>query len=142
MGYGDKIHSILISRLKLGNGFLYQLNAKGSTPSEVLGSEYKTVLKPALASFAEDIKRSSMGKFEELISLRQKSGENAAKLEEKQNRISALQSHIDKVSKEELILNTSNVHVTPRMAFFTCIYTDQFPLIHQVSLFIRSPICD
>ncbi|KAL8521010.1 hypothetical protein ACS0TY_011523 [Phlomoides rotata] len=89
-----------IRRLKLGNGFQYQLNAKGSTPSEVLGLDYKTVLKPALASFADDIKRSSMGKLEELISLRQVSSENAAKLEDKRNQISALQSHIDKVEAQ------------------------------------------
>ncbi|KAK6156935.1 hypothetical protein DH2020_011183 [Rehmannia glutinosa] len=51
----DEVH--LMIRLKIGNGFQYQLNASGSTPSE--------------------------------------SGENAAKLEEKQNRIAVLQSHID-----------------------------------------------
>ncbi|KAK6156911.1 hypothetical protein DH2020_011159 [Rehmannia glutinosa] len=91
----DEVH--LMIRLKIGNGFQYQLNASGSTPSEVLGLDYKSILKPALASFSEDIKRSSMGKLEELISLRQQSGENAAKLEEKQNRIAVLQSHIDEL---------------------------------------------
>ncbi|KAL8061082.1 hypothetical protein ABFX02_02G065200 [Erythranthe guttata] len=89
-----------IRRLKLGNGFQYQLNANGSTPSEVLGLDYKSVLKPALASFSEDIKRNSVGKFDELIFLRQQSGDNAAMLEEKRNRIAALQSHIDDVEAE------------------------------------------
>lgn len=79
--------------MKLGNGFQYQLNADGSTPSEVLGLDYKRILKPALASFAEEVKGSSMGKLEELISLRQWSGENAALLEEKRNRIAVLESH-------------------------------------------------
>ncbi|KAL0335183.1 UNVERIFIED_CONTAM: Kinetochore protein NDC80 [Sesamum radiatum] len=92
-----------IRRLKLGSGFQYQLNAKGSTPSEVLGLDYKSILKPALASFAEDLKRSSMGKLEDLISLRQQSGENAVKLEEKRNRIAVLQTHIDDVEAQ---LNT------------------------------------
>lgn len=101
MGYGGKTHSLLFLRLKIGNGFQYQLNANGSTPSDVLGSDYKSILKPALASFSEDIKRNSMGKLDELISLRQQSGENAAMLEEKRNRIAVLQSHIDEV-------NTSN----------------------------------
>ncbi|XP_022860165.1 kinetochore protein NDC80 homolog [Olea europaea var. sylvestris] len=87
-----------IRRLKLGIGFQYQLNAKGSTPGDVLGSDYKSILKPALTSFAEEIKASSVEKLEELISLRQQSGENAAKIEEKRNRISAFQSYIDEVS--------------------------------------------
>ncbi|GER26708.1 kinetochore protein NDC80-like protein [Striga asiatica] len=84
-----------IRRLKIGNGFQYQLKSIGSTPSEVLGLDYKTALKPALASFSENIKRSSVGKLEELISLRQQSGENTAKLEERRNRVASLQSHID-----------------------------------------------
>lgn len=82
----------LICRLKLGNGFQYQLNADGTSASEVLGLDYKRILKPALASFAEEVKASSMGKLEELISLRQRSGENAAKLEEKWNRIAVLEA--------------------------------------------------
>ena len=90
--------SIHISRLKLGNGFQYQLRADGSTPSEVLGLDYKSILKPALVAFAEEIKGSSMEKLEELISLRPRSGENATKLEEKRNRIVVLQSSNDEVS--------------------------------------------
>ncbi|XP_042057726.1 kinetochore protein NDC80 homolog [Salvia splendens] len=96
-----------IRRLKLGNGFQYQLRADGSTPSEVLGLDYKSILKPALVAFAEEIKGSSMEKLEELISLRPRSGENATRLEEKRNRIAVLQSsndevesQLDKVTKE------------------------------------------
>ncbi|KAM1465847.1 hypothetical protein ACFXTO_045303 [Malus domestica] len=33
-------------RLKLGNGFQYLLNAKGSTPAEIMGIDYKSTLKP------------------------------------------------------------------------------------------------
>lgn len=40
-----------------------------------------------------------MGKLEELISLQQRSGEIAAKLEEKRNRIAVLKSHIDEVTR-------------------------------------------
>lgn len=87
-----------VSRLKLGNGFEYKLNAKGSTPAEVLGMDYKSTLKPALISFDEGIKKSSMGKLEELISLQQKSVEMTAKIEAKRNHIAALQSRIDEVS--------------------------------------------
>lgn len=87
-------------RLKLGNGFEYKLNAKGSTPAEVLGMDYKSTLKPALISFDEGIKKSSMGKLEELISLQQKSVEMTAKIEAKRNHIAALQSRIDELEAQ------------------------------------------
>lgn len=74
------------------------LNSKGTTPAEIMGIDYKVVLKPALDSYADDIKRSSVGKLEELISLQQKSGENAATLEGKKNQLAALQLRIDEVS--------------------------------------------
>ncbi|GFP93867.1 probable kinetochore protein ndc80 [Phtheirospermum japonicum] len=105
-----------IRRLKVGNGFQYQLNASASTPSKVLGSDYKSVLKPALASFNEDIKRSSMGKLEELISLRQQSGENAAKLEERRNRIAFLQSHIDEVEGQLNVIRQEKLEYASRRA--------------------------
>ncbi|CAA0839035.1 Unknown protein [Striga hermonthica] len=105
-----------IRRLKIGNGFQYQLNAIGSTPSEVLGLDYKSVLKPALALFSEDIKRSSMGKLEELISLRQQSGENTAMLEERRNHIAALQSHIDEVEAQLNMIRKDTHEYTSRCA--------------------------
>ncbi|KAJ9687327.1 hypothetical protein PVL29_015993 [Vitis rotundifolia] len=92
-----------LRRLKLGNGLQYVLNAKGSSPAEVLGIDYKSTLKPALDSFADDINKSSMSKLEELISLQQQSVENAAKIEAKRNRLAALQSRSDEVSELELI---------------------------------------
>ena len=58
--------------------------AKGSSPAEVLGIDYKSMLKPALDSFGDDINKSSMSKLEELISLQQQSVENAAKIEAKE----------------------------------------------------------
>lgn len=76
------------------------LNAKGSKPADVMGIDYKASIKPALDSFAEDIKKSSMTKLEDLISLRQQSSENTAKIESKRNHIASLQSHIDEVSTE------------------------------------------
>lgn len=89
---------LLDFRLKLGNTFQYTLNAKGSTPAEVLGIDYKSTLKPLLDSFSDDIKKSSMVKLEELISLQQESVDLAAKIEAKRNRIALLQTHIDEVS--------------------------------------------
>ena len=78
------------------------LNGKGSTPAAVLGIDYKSTIKPALTSFADDIKKSSMAKLEELISLQQQSVETAAKIEQKKNRITALQSRIDEVSAVQM----------------------------------------
>ncbi|XP_049409779.1 kinetochore protein NDC80 homolog [Solanum stenotomum] len=84
-----------IRRLKLGNEFQYQLNPQGSSPAEVLGINYKKTLKPTLASFEDEMKKSSMGKMEELISLQQQSSEKAIKVESKRNRLATLQAHID-----------------------------------------------
>lgn len=92
------------SRLKLGNGFQYVLNAKGSTPADVMGIDYKLTLKPALNSYSDDIKKSSVEKLEELISLQQQSSELSATIEGKKNFIATLQSHIDEVSGSTLIL--------------------------------------
>lgn len=78
------------------------MNAKGSTPAEVMGIDYKSIIKPGLASFADDIKRSSMEKLDELILLQQQSSELTAKIEGKRNHTAALQSHIDEVSALQL----------------------------------------
>ena len=86
------------TRLKLSNDIRYELNAKGSTPAEVMGIDYKSTLKLTLESFADEVNKSSMEKLEELISLQQQSSEMAAKIEGKRNRIAALQSYIDEVS--------------------------------------------
>lgn len=87
-------------RLKLGNEFQYVLNPKGTTPSEIMGIDYKSKLKPALNSYADDIQKSSMAKLEELISLQQQSKENAAKIEGKRNHITALQSRIEELEAQ------------------------------------------
>lgn len=85
-------------RLKLGNDFQYELNAKGSTPAEVLGMDYKSTLKPALSSLSDEVKRGSMENLESLISLQQQSRDITAKIDAKRNRIDVLQSRIDEVS--------------------------------------------
>ncbi|EEF28028.1 kinetochore protein NDC80 homolog [Ricinus communis] len=105
-----------VRRLKLGNGFQYLLNAKGSTPTEVMGVDYKSVVKPGLASFADDVKRSSMAKLEEFISLQQGSSEFTAKTEGKKNRIAALQSHIDEVEARLILLQNEMEEYTKRCA--------------------------
>lgn len=103
-------------RLKLGNTFQYTLNAKGSTPAEVLGIDYKSTLKPLLDSFSDDIKKSSMVKLEELISLQQESVDLAAKIEAKRNRIALLQTHIDEVEAQLDLLKKDTQDFTSRCA--------------------------
>ncbi|WKA00185.1 hypothetical protein VitviT2T_018569 [Vitis vinifera] len=105
-----------LRRLKLGNGLQYVLNAKGSSPTEVLGIDYKSALKPALDSFADDINKSSMSKLEELISLQQQSVENAAKIEAKRNRLAALQSRSDEVEAQLNFLKKETQNYTSRCA--------------------------
>ncbi|XP_057977647.1 kinetochore protein NDC80 homolog isoform X2 [Malania oleifera] len=108
-----------IRRLKLGN-IQYSLSAKGSTPAEILGFDYKSTLTPALESFIDDIKRSTMAKLEEMISLRQQLVENGAKIEAKRNRIAVVQSYIGEVEaqlnllKKEIEDNTSRCGMEAR----------------------------
>ncbi|KAE8706631.1 hypothetical protein F3Y22_tig00110391pilonHSYRG00126 [Hibiscus syriacus] len=89
-----------IRRLKLGNDFQYVLNAKGSSPAEVMGIDYKATLKPELESYADKIRESSKRKFEDLIVLQQQSKEMAATIEDKKTTIATLQSRIDEVEAQ------------------------------------------
>ncbi|RWR89950.1 kinetochore protein ndc80 [Cinnamomum micranthum f. kanehirae] len=86
-----------IRKLKLGHDFQYVLNAEGSTPAEVLGVDYKATLKPTLTALADEAKKSSMAKLEELILLQQQSRENAAKHEAKKTHLAALQSRFEEI---------------------------------------------
>ncbi|GAB4850206.1 hypothetical protein Ancab_029500 [Ancistrocladus abbreviatus] len=83
-----------LRRLKFGSDFQYSLNAKGYTPADILGIDYKSKLKPVIESFADEIKKSSMSKLEELIALQQQATEMNSKIEVKKSHIAALQSHI------------------------------------------------
>ncbi|MED6148736.1 hypothetical protein PIB30_055692 [Stylosanthes scabra] len=89
-----------LRRLKIGDDIQYQLNAKGATAAEILGFDHKLSLKPALNSLTEDIKKSSMGRMEELISYQQMSNENAARLEEKRDIVATVQSQIDQMEAQ------------------------------------------
>ncbi|CAI9304326.1 unnamed protein product [Lactuca saligna] len=90
-----------IQRLKLGNGFQYDLNAKGLTPVEVLGMDYKSTLKPALKSASDDVKRSSMENLESLKYLQQSSRDINAKIDAKRNRILVLKSRIEEKETQD-----------------------------------------
>ncbi|XP_027338721.1 kinetochore protein NDC80 homolog [Abrus precatorius] len=103
-----------LKRLKIGNGIQYQLNPKGTTPAEIIGFDHKLILKPALDSFADDIKKSSMEKLEESISYQQKSSENAARLEGKRNQLAAVQSRIDEMEAQMNMIKMETQEYTNR----------------------------
>ncbi|KAL1288745.1 hypothetical protein AAHE18_20G006300 [Arachis hypogaea] len=101
-----------LRRLKISDDIQYQLNAKGTTPAEIMGFDHKLSLKPALNSYTEDIKKISMGRWEELISYQQMSNENASRLEEKRNNVATVQSQIDKIEAElKMIKNETQDYV-------------------------------
>ncbi|VFQ88854.1 unnamed protein product [Cuscuta campestris] len=103
-------------RLKLGNEYHFQLEAKGSSTREVLGIDYKSILKPALASLDEEIKKSSMEKLEGLISLRQQDLEMTSMIEAKKNRISTLEAHTNEVEEQLDFMRRETMEFTSRNA--------------------------
>ncbi|XP_062209441.1 kinetochore protein NDC80 homolog [Phragmites australis] len=86
-----------LKRLKPDIDFQYMLNAKGSSPAEILGLSYKTVLKPALKAHAEENKRVSVSKLEESVDLQKQLQEIVKILEDKRNNISSLQAKTDEM---------------------------------------------
>ncbi|KAK9682350.1 hypothetical protein RND81_10G067200 [Saponaria officinalis] len=102
-----------LRRIKLGGDYQYVLNAKGSSPAEVLGIDYKSTLKPAINAFADEIKKSTTAKLEEFIALQQHFKEMTAKTEAKRNRLAVLQSHIDDRERQlETIRNEINEYAS------------------------------
>ncbi|KAM7251079.1 hypothetical protein ACFE04_022962 [Oxalis oulophora] len=89
-----------IKRLKLDNSFQYVLNSKGSTPSEVMGIDYKSKLQPALEAFSENVNKNSMAMLDESAPLRKQETDIAARIEAKKTRIAKLQSHIEEVEAQ------------------------------------------
>ena len=83
--------------MKLGTGFQYELNAKGSIPVEVLG-DYKPAFKSVLKSSIQEVKRTKLDNLESKVHLQQVSSDISAKIKAKENRIAILQSQIDQVS--------------------------------------------
>ncbi|CAA6658902.1 unnamed protein product [Spirodela intermedia] len=69
--------------------------AEGSSAAEVLGEDYKTVLKPFLNEAADETKKSSVAKLEEKIYLQQQSREKSILLDERKELLSILQKKID-----------------------------------------------
>lgn len=91
-------------RLKLGNHFQYVLNSNGSTLGELMGIDYKSTIKPELEAYAEKVRETYKQKLDDFIIIQQQSQDMAAKIEEKKNRIAALQSRIDEVEAQMNLL--------------------------------------
>ncbi|RVW66516.1 hypothetical protein CK203_065358 [Vitis vinifera] len=84
-------YPLCLALVKVRKWFAVCLNAKGSLPAEVLGIDYKSTLKPALDSFADDINKMLYAKVGRVDFSSEQSVENAAKIEAKRNRLAALQ---------------------------------------------------
>uniref|UniRef100_A0ACD6AKH5 Uncharacterized protein n=1 Tax=Avena sativa TaxID=4498 RepID=A0ACD6AKH5_AVESA len=80
-----------LKKLKPTIDFQYMVNAKGSSPAEILGDTYKTALKPALIALANETKRISVSKHDESIDLQKQLQGIAKVLEEKRSHVSVLQ---------------------------------------------------
>uniref|UniRef100_A0ACD5TY55 Uncharacterized protein n=1 Tax=Avena sativa TaxID=4498 RepID=A0ACD5TY55_AVESA len=81
-----------LKKLKPSIDFQYMINAKGSSPAEILGDTYKTALKPALIALANETKRISVSKHDESIDLQKQLQGIAKVLEEKRSHVSVLQA--------------------------------------------------
>ncbi|GAB2269835.1 hypothetical protein Dimus_004751 [Dionaea muscipula] len=87
-------------KLKHGGNFQFALNAKGSSPAEVIGIDYKSTLRPKLESFTSEIKENSKSKWEELVALQKQATEMTSKIQAKRNRFMSLQSDIDEAENQ------------------------------------------
>ncbi|KAF8693365.1 hypothetical protein HU200_038754 [Digitaria exilis] len=86
-----------LKKLKPSIDFEYKINAKGSSPSEMLGLSYKTVLKPALKSHAEENKRLAMSNLQESADLLKQVQGNVKILEDEKSNVSSLQATHDEM---------------------------------------------
>ncbi|KAL1212542.1 putative kinetochore protein NDC80 [Cardamine amara subsp. amara] len=87
-----------LRRLKLDIQFA--VNERGQTPEEVMGVDYKSVVKPALCSFYDGIKGSSTEKMEELIMLQHQVSEMALKIESKKSLLGSIQLQINELEEK------------------------------------------
>jgi kinetochore protein NDC80 len=74
------------------------INSKGSSPAEMLGPGYKTVLKPALMAHVEENKRITVSNLAESVDLQKQVHGSAKILEEEKSNIATLQAKHDKAS--------------------------------------------
>ncbi|CAN6177638.1 unnamed protein product [Urochloa humidicola] len=106
-----------IKRLKPSIDFEYVINSKGTSPAEMLGPNYKTVLKPAVLAHAEENKRTAVLNLAESADLQKQLQGSAKMLEEERRNISSLQAKNDEMvaclnSLEREIANDDSRYTT------------------------------
>ncbi|CAN6169492.1 unnamed protein product [Urochloa humidicola] len=106
-----------IKRLKPSIDFEYVINSKGTSPAEMLGPNYKTVLKPAVLAHAEENKRIAVLNLAESADLQKQLQGSAKMLEEERRNISSLQAKNDEMvaclnSLEREIANDDSRYTT------------------------------
>lgn len=85
-------------RLKVDVQFV--VNERGVEPGEVMGVDYKAVVKPALCSLYDGIKEGSMKKAEELVTLQEHASEMASKIESRKRLLGSIQLQINEVEEK------------------------------------------
>lgn len=115
--------TFLIFRLKLGDDLQYVLNPRGSSPSDVMGLDYKNILKPSLVALSEDTKKGPVAKLEELRALKQQLCENAVMLEEKKVSLADLQAKVAEVCPQ-CLLSFISVSISSLFFFSSTITTN------------------
>ncbi|CAH8382682.1 unnamed protein product [Eruca vesicaria subsp. sativa] len=87
-----------LRRLKVDVQFV--VNESGQSPEEVMGVEYKAIVKPALCSLYDGIKEGSTKKVEELVSLQQQVSEMASKMESGKSLLRSIQLQVNEVEEK------------------------------------------
>uniref|UniRef100_A0A0D3CTU7 Kinetochore protein NDC80 n=1 Tax=Brassica oleracea var. oleracea TaxID=109376 RepID=A0A0D3CTU7_BRAOL len=89
-------------RLKVDVQFV--VNGRGVEPGEVMGVDYKAVVKPDLCSLCDGIKEGSMKKVQELVTLQEHASEMAAKIESRKRLLGSIQLQITEVEDKMRIV--------------------------------------
>ncbi|KAF8093712.1 hypothetical protein N665_0379s0006 [Sinapis alba] len=89
-------------RLKVDVQFV--VDERGVEPGEVMGVDYKAVVKPALSSLYDGIKEGSMKKVEELVTLQEHASEMASKIESRKGLLGSVQLQINEVEEKMRIV--------------------------------------
>ncbi|KAF8091131.1 hypothetical protein N665_0452s0002 [Sinapis alba] len=87
-----------LRRLKVDIQFI--VKEGGELPQEVMGVNYKSLVKPALCSLYDGIKEGSKNKVEEIVSLQQQVSEMASKIESRKSLLRSIQLQINEVEEK------------------------------------------
>ncbi|XP_078169411.1 uncharacterized protein LOC144563814 isoform X2 [Carex rostrata] len=88
---------LTVKKLKLEIDFKYMLNVKGSTPPEVIGADYRTMLKPTLKNLEEEMKNLLVSKEEDQSIALQEQLQDKCKVPDEKKLLTALQDRLDEV---------------------------------------------